>query len=46
MIHQNVTHQLGKVQLERLTVVVEAKELKHNMEKQEVHTVPMSDLGG
>ena len=27
-------------------MVVEAKELKHNMEKEKVHTVPMSDLGG
>ena len=27
-------------------MVVEAEELKHNMEKQEVHTVPMCDLGG
>ena len=31
-------------------MVVEAKELKHNMEKQEVHTmavlVPMRNLGG
>ena len=27
-------------------MVVEAEELKHNMEKKEVHTIPMSDLGG
>ena len=27
-------------------MVVEAKESKHNMENHEVHTVPMSDLGG
>ena len=27
-------------------MVVKAEELKHSMEKQEVHTIPMSDLGG
>ena len=27
-------------------MVVEAEELKHNMEKEKVHIVLMSDLGG